>query len=86
MTQFEVRRTLECIELSAEAPFKKAKALLRIRRTLHRQVGLVSSPYEQALREGDFRNAAALRRLRDQNEEMSESIRDAAAALLRSAS
>mgnify|MGYP007071066565 CR=1 FL=1 len=82
MTQFEVRRTLECIESSPEAPFRKARALLRLRRILHRQADLVAGTYEQTLHTRDQGNIATLRRLKNQNEELSESIREAAARIL----
>ncbi len=83
MTQFEVRRTLECIDSSPEAPFKKAKALLRLGRILHRQADLVTGTYEQTSRTSDKLNTAGLRRLKDQNEQLSESVRDAAVRILR---
>lgn len=78
LTEFEVRRRIELIRVSRLAPLRKARLLLQIGKSLHRQEASLHRAKEQTALTADQKAAAGLNRMALNAKRMHEDVRDAA--------
>lgn len=78
LTEFEVRRRMECIQTSRLAPLRKARLLLKLGKALNPQVKSLTTAHEQAATTSNFPAKAGLKRLAGNTARLHADVRDAA--------
>jgi hypothetical protein len=82
LTEYEVRRRMESIRASRLAPFRKARLLLKIGKSLSAQVKSLRRAKEQISQTADRRAEAGLNRMTKNTQQLHEDVRDAAFEVL----
>lgn len=83
LTQFEVRQRMEAIRQSRTTPFRKARQLLKLGRSLKAQARELRLVRAQTVRASDRAAAAGLGRMASDAAMLREDLRNAAVGLLR---
>jgi hypothetical protein len=78
LTEYEVRRRVEFIRASRLAPFRKARMLLTIGKSLSAQVKSLRRAKEQIARTADRKAEAGLNRMTSNAQQLREDVREAA--------
>jgi len=78
LTEYEVRRRMDLIRSSRVAPLRKARLLLTLGRSLHKQAETISRAKDQAKRSKDRKGTAVLSRMATRAETLHGDVREAA--------
>jgi hypothetical protein len=82
LTEFEVRRRMQCIQSSQMAPLRKARLLLKLGRQLSPQVRSLTHAKAQIAQTADLKSSACLTRMATSAALLREDLRDAAFSAL----
>ena len=77
-TEFEVRRRMDLIRASRVGPFRKARMLLRLGKSLSAQMKSLRQEKEQVAQTADQKTIAGLTRMATNTQQLREYVRDAA--------
>ena len=86
LTEYEVRRRIELIRASRVAPLRKARLLLRMSRSLHKQAETLSDAKERSTKIHDTNATASLARIALRLRMLNQDVREAAFEALDKAS
>jgi hypothetical protein len=78
LTEFEVRRRIDAIRASRMSPIRKAKMLLRLNKSLNRQVKSLLQARAQISQTSDLNAAAGLTRMTTTTQQLLTDVQEAA--------